>query len=294
MTIFLNFQWLWVVVLCGTFLHGCALSTQTNSPEYSQLTESNIFLLGEVHDNQVGHMERLEDIKTITSRTKGRVAVVLEQINRGSGSLEDPENPTCHDLECLLSLVKSSGWEPAYYKDVLQYGLDNDWVFYAGNLNKSDIRQIMSSGLNSVLPDETKQFGYSDWESMPVAYQTDMIEAMIQGHCGLIDEKTATYMGSIQIGRDIWVSSQISRASEYQDVVIVLAGNGHVRKDMGIPFWLARVGKYRYASFGYIEGQNKRLNQPFDVIRSIPVAKRADPCDSLKERFHKGSITPKR
>lgn len=282
-----KFQFMCTLFLTGAGLVGCA-SVEPTKPI--------VYLLGEVHDNKIGHAQRLEDIEKMSAPWGRNVAIVLEQINRSDDTkaAAQPINPDCQNLDCLLQLITTSGWDAGLYEPVLKLAVDKGWTIYAGNINKSDMSQVMRGGVASVLSSESAQFDYTRFDTLPDAYQSKMIDAMILGHCGLLDEKSAAHMAQIQIARDIWVSSQILAALKYQGRVIVLAGNGHVRKDIGIPFWLARINLKRYSSNGYIEGEYSPENQQFDVVKPLPVANRIDPCESLKGRFHKGSITPKR
>lgn len=272
---------------------GC-MSTQGNQDGgHLKPDQFKIYLLGEVHDNEIGHTKRLQDIKALTSNFKGEIAIIFEQINRPDLP-GDHKNPwlSCQESDCLNLLMTESQWDPKPYQSVINLAIANQWKIYSGNINKSDIKQIMLEGVASVLMDQVNMFQYDKYDGLPDEVRKALNKAMIEGHCGLIDEKMAARMSQIQIARDIWISSQILKALEYQDLVIVLAGNGHIRTDMGIPFWLARVGQNEYSSIGYIESINHKENHPFNIVKLLPVADRQDPCEELKIRFRKGSTTP--
>jgi hypothetical protein len=63
--------------------------------------------------------------------------------------------------------------------------------------------------------------------------------------------------------------------------VILLAGNGHVRLDYGVPSLLAnRLQGGRLLTVGFLEPTPAApsVRQPYDVTWTTPATRRADPC----------------
>ena len=56
---------------------------------------------------------------------------------------------------------------------------------------------------------------------------------------------------------------------------MLIAGNGHVRGDIGVPFWLHRQGSAAHA-VGFLEPASDGAG--FDEVHRIPAATREDPC----------------
>ena len=61
--------------------------------------------------------------------------------------------------------------------------------------------------------------------------------------------------------------------------VVLIAGNGHVRKDIAVPFWLRRDGLAPRA-VGFLEPPSDAA--VFDSVERIPAAERPDPCAGFK------------
>ena len=60
--------------------------------------------------------------------------------------------------------------------------------------------------------------------------------------------------------------------------VVLLAGNGHVRHDIGVPHWLGTVNN-RVFAVGYLEiDDDSTPVAAFDAVVRTAVAERADPC----------------
>jgi uncharacterized iron-regulated protein len=61
--------------------------------------------------------------------------------------------------------------------------------------------------------------------------------------------------------------------------VVLIAGNGHVRKDIAVPFWLRRDGLAPRA-VGFLEPASDAA--VFDEANRIPATERPDPCAGFK------------
>jgi uncharacterized iron-regulated protein len=87
-------------------------------------------------------------------------------------------------------------------------------------------------------------------------------------------------MVNAQVARDIWMARLI-REQLPRDVVLI-AGNGHVRKDVGVPYWLASVAPAPgMRSVGYLEAPEARGR--YDAVVSVAAPQRPDPCASLRQ-----------
>jgi len=61
---------------------------------------------------------------------------------------------------------------------------------------------------------------------------------------------------------------------------VLLAGNGHVRRDLGVPRWLdPDGGPGRVVTIGFVEdGDDATPAGAFDAVVRAAAAERADPC----------------
>ena len=65
---------------------------------------------------------------------------------------------------------------------------------------------------------------------------------------------------------------------------MLLAGNGHVRRDIGVPHWLGTM-KNKAFVVGYLEiGDDSTPVAAFDAVARTAAAERADPCEEFKRR----------
>ena len=67
--------------------------------------------------------------------------------------------------------------------------------------------------------------------------------------------------------------------------VVLLAGDGHVRRDIGVPRWLSPATRARSVSIGLLEdGRSSRETRPFDLALATPAQPQRRPvrCDAAR------------
>jgi len=69
---------------------------------------------------------------------------------------------------------------------------------------------------------------------------------------------------------------------------VLLAGNGHVRRDIGVPFWLPADAARATISIGVLERDERSMAEgaaDFDAYVITERAERTDPCKELAKRL---------
>jgi uncharacterized iron-regulated protein len=71
--------------------------------------------------------------------------------------------------------------------------------------------------------------------------------------------------------------------------VVLLAGNGHVRKDIGVRIWLTPGQRATTTSIGLVERDGapaiEMLEEQFDAVVLTNTVERPDPCAPLRQRL---------
>ena len=113
------------------------------------------------------------------------------------------------------------------------------------------------------------------------------------GHCGMANDAMVTAMLDVQRARDASLADALLRADERMPPVLI-AGAGHVRKDAGVPVYLARrVPDKRTLSVaflevgGFAEPPLVELAAQYDFVWYTPRVDDLDPCDRFKEQLEK-------
>ncbi|HEX2013233.1 MAG TPA: ChaN family lipoprotein, partial [Roseateles sp.] len=111
---------------------------------------------------------------------------------------------------------------------------------------------------------------------------------LLQGHCGMLGGERLVGMRWAQRARDaaMWLSLQEAAAAARP--AVLLAGNGHVRLDYGVPQLARRLHPgARLVSVGFVDGAAKVAGAPYSHVWVTPApAGRGEPCEGMK------SLTP--
>ena len=155
--------------------------------------------------------------------------------------------------------------------------LEYDVPLIAVNLSRADAGKVVKDGYSAVFnPDTLMSLGLNesialDWESA----QEREIEA---GHCHQLPPSILPAMARAQFARDAVMASAVKANANAGHGLVLLAGNGHVRRDIGVPRWLSPPLRSRVFSVGYLEKGNTSLARTFDAVVITAAASRSEPC----------------
>jgi uncharacterized iron-regulated protein len=272
-----------LAIACGA----CTTTAPGNDWEY-RLRGDAVVMLGEVHDNAEQHRRRLEVLRRAFA-AGWRPAIAMEQFDRGHQAEIDRarrEKPTdaqhVIDLAALSHTRTGGGWNWDFYRPFVALALEYDVPLIAANLSKADTTRIVRGGYSAVFDDASiaklglDQPVAADWQ----AAQEREIDA---GHCGALPPALWSQMARAQFARDA-VMAEALRGHAGGGVVL-LAGNGHVRRDIGVPRWLGTAWQARVFTVGYLEsGADSTSASVFDVFVLTAPAPRPDPCAAFAAR----------
>ncbi|HQT82256.1 MAG: hypothetical protein B7Z60_03755 [Ferrovum sp. 37-45-19] len=273
-----------------------SLSSQGESPKrpdnktIASWGQADYILLGEVHDNQGGHALRLEWIKELI-KNKG-FALAFEQldaINQPAINTEEEtllKEPSPYTDAQLRALAKSGnfafkGWHWPYYAPLFNLALTNKMPVVATNLTQPEMMKIMMGQEGQVgLP--------PDWTSTMTQEMDSRVE---RGHCNMLPKDMIAPMAEAQIRRDQTMATSLVAAHHASHLPIILvAGNGHLRNDLAVPFWLREFDpQAKIISVAVMEEGNDD-NEPqndFNQVYFVPAQDRTDPCEELKTHHFK-------
>lgn len=235
-----------------------------------------VLLLGEVHDSAAGHAARAALLRKEVE-AGWRPAIAMEQFDTSQQAALDAAMRDCADADCVVAKVATgkSSWTWDFYKPVIQLALDYKLPLLAANLSRADASKVVKDGIGAALP-----------AGLVARYGLDALPAEVLGaqetevrdsHCGALPEPMVSPMAKAQVARDV-VMAETMR-SHLSDGVVLIAGNGHVRKDIAVPYWLRRDGLAPRA-VGFLEPSSDA--SVFDAVERIPATERPDPCAGFK------------
>lgn len=270
------------LLLVGTLLSGCAVYKKDprQQPAASGVTKGNpqVLLLGEVHDNKAGHRQRYEELRQRVE-AGWRPVIAMEQFDREDQNLLNAAQEGCMDAGCVIRVMDRKGWDWQQYYNVIQLALDHKLPIVAVNLSRTGASKVVRDGIASSFDAKTVA-EYRLGEPVSADWRKAQEREIQAGHCDMVPAMMLPGMVDAQMARDIWMAKLI-RDQQPRDVVLI-AGNGHVRKDIGVPRWLRANGpKLTIEAIGYVEDGAPK--EQFDEVRPIPAVKRPDPCAKFRK-----------
>jgi uncharacterized iron-regulated protein len=248
-------------------------------------------LLGEVHDNAEGHRRRYAAIAEAVA-DGWKPAIAMEQFDREQQPALDAAMARCGDADCVIDAVapERKQWKWDFYKPVIALALRERLPLHAANLSRTDAQRVMRDGVSNVFDQQGARAVGLD-RGIPAALLAAQERGLEGSHCGMLPPQFANGMARAQVARDAVMASVMLKArgaDAKPRPVLLLAGNGHVRRDIGVPQWL---GHNASLAVGFIEADSKaaatshgagtpaRLAaEPYDRVETIPAAARPDPC----------------
>ena len=231
-----------------------------------------VVLLGEVHDNAAQHALRLRAVQDWLAQG-ARPALLMEQFDRTRQA--DIDRLRTHATQPSADAVIDAGrpgrqgWDWAYYKPFIELALKNKLPIVAVNVGRDEALTVIREGLSAA--------GFDDRVPPQVLQaQTTVVQ---NSHCGMIDEKMAARMALAQVARDQFMARAIEAQGGGE--VLLLAGNGHVRKDIGVAQWLSPATRAHTQAIGVLEDGSENA-QAYDSAVFTPAQPRSDPCATMK------------
>ncbi|MDX1491130.1 MAG: ChaN family lipoprotein [Pseudohongiellaceae bacterium] len=251
----------------------------------TELSSSSIVLLGEKHDNADHHRLQREVLSQLHKET-GLSVVSFEMMDRSQSELLlDGENLSQLNSDQLLEYLQwdVKGWNWSFYGplilDVLAMGAE----LRAANIDSATLGEVYAGG------------GPAGLENYLGSKQMEQLKAEVdQSHCSLLPASQVPAMARVQQSRDLSMAQSLE--GEEAGLKVLVAGNFHVRKDLGVPRYLVHSSE-RVTSLAFIEvlppasftDSSAYLAQyedglPYDYVWFTPAQTSEDYCDSLRLR----------
>ena len=258
-------------------LAGC-LSVRPDDAALRSLTQAlrsrPVVLLGEVHDSTVQHALRARALRALVEGGV-RPALLMEQFDRERQADLDRvmARPGAAVDEVIAAAAPAGapmpGWSWPDYRPYIALALEYRLPLVAANVSRADTRHIAADGLAA--------HGFE--ARVPDDLAAGQARAIVESHCGLIDAAQAGGLVAAQVARDQFMA----RAIEVHAArgAVLLAGNGHVRTDLGVPRWLAPATRARSVSIGMLEAPRWLEPSPYDTVVTTLPQLRPDPCTGL-------------
>ena len=266
----------------------------TQSELLAALAPARYRLLGEIHDNPLHHAARADLVARLAA-TGLRPAVVMEQFDLDHDAALRAAQRTGADAERLADAgaLDRKGWLWPMHKPIIDAALAAQLPIRPGNLPRNVLRGDVQSLANDADAPWYARFHAARWsEAQAATLRADIVES----HCGKLPESVVPRLVLAQRLRDAAMAQALVDDAT-SDGVILIAGDGHVRADLGVPVYLHAPGTPGAAapsvSVGFVEATAedeqaadfpRRFtagNPGFDYLWFTRPAPREDPCAGM-------------
>ncbi|MEO8279955.1 MAG: ChaN family lipoprotein [Ideonella sp.] len=246
-----------------------------------RIRHADVVLLGELHDNP-HHHQRRADLLTALGMP---IPVVVEYLPRGA----TPSLLSSADAQALLQALErvgfdAEGWQWPLHQPLFAAIARSGDLLRGGNLPRETTRRVAREGI-AALPVELQAI----LQAAPLAptARRSLERDLQDGHCGQLGASHLPAMVAVQRGRDAAMALALIteldawRSKQGRGPVLLLAGNGHVRRDYGVPQLLAaQRPELRLLAIEFAEPPQEAAppDAPFDIVWKTPMAVRGDPC----------------
>ncbi|MBV9889469.1 MAG: ChaN family lipoprotein [Rhizobacter sp.] len=262
---------------------GCASSAERGNWQ-ARLSDNHVVLLGEVHDNHELLRLRLAVLERAFA-AGWRPAIVMEQFDRDrQGDIDRARRERPEDAQHVIDLAvpAKSGWDWDDYRPFVALALAYRVPLVAANVSGADTARIVRGGYVAVFDAATIAALGLD-RTIDPAWQAGQEHEIDLGHCSALPRDVWPRMARAQYARDAFMAQMLREHGAHG--AVLLAGNGHARRDLGVPRWLA-LEPERVLTVGFLENDSALPAGAFDAVVRAPPAPRDDPC----KRFAQPSL----
>lgn len=251
----------------------------------AELAKRPVVLLGEVHDNVVQHRMRATALQRFLE-TGARPAIAFEQFDRERQADIDrarrevpPEGRALADHVIAQARAPKDSWNWDAYRPFVELALQYDLPIVAANLSRAAAARVSREGPNAVFPEaERIELGLERFDDIVAAH-----EHIVQvGHCDMLPKSVLPGLARAQIARDAVLAQSLK--PYLARGVILLTGNGHARRDIGVPRHFTAADQSRVWSIGLLEQGTEDRAALYDAAFVTPEQSRPDPCAALKPK----------
>jgi uncharacterized iron-regulated protein len=261
-----------VPTLLVSLVAACASPSAPTVPALlDRLLPTQALLIGEQHDAP-GHQALQRDLVRALAARGQLGGVVMEMVEQGRDTGGLPRDASEDTVRAALNWSPEGGWPWATYGPVVMSTVRAGAPVMGGNLPRSRMRDAMGeAALDTAI-------------GAPALLQQR--DAIREGHCGLLPEGQIAPMTRIQLARDRAMAETLVNAVQRAGpgkTVLLVAGNGHVRRDLGVPLYLPPALKHQVLMAQ--AGEAKIGGQPADAVWRTPALPPKDHCSELRQRM---------
>jgi uncharacterized iron-regulated protein len=269
---------------CAASDAGSTASIASTAAASARQPAPDFILLGELHDNPDHHRARAEQLRQLIAK-EPRTVVVFEQFSRTQdAAVAQARRAHPGDVEAVIEAAQfdRKNWRWPLHQPLFDAVLATGAEAHGGNIDRDQVRRIVREGDAAWPVDLLALRDRAPWSA---TQQATLAKDIQDGHCGAMPEAMLPGMVQAQRARDAAMAKAMLDARQAgARQVVLIAGNGHVRRDVAVPVYLQAAGvpAADIDAVAYLEPDSSVPAGGYDRVERAPEAKREDPCAVFK------------
>lgn len=211
-------------VLVVAALSGCATVTapplsDAERAQLATLLPTDALLIGEQHDAPEHQQLQRQVVQWLAGRG-ALAAVAMEMAERGHSTAALPADASAAEVRRALAW-DDAGWPWKTYGDVVMTAVRAGVPVLGANLPRAQMRAAMQDATLDA--------------RLPAPMLAEQERRIREGHCHALPEAQIRPMTRVQIARDRAMADALVAARQPGQSVLLVAGNGHVQRGLGVP-----------------------------------------------------------
>lgn len=265
-------------------------------------SSSDIILLGEVHDNRLHHTARARILRLLACAQARASFAVFEHLrvdqkpqldafatDRAPGGVK----PAAAALLAKIDWAKSGWPKSEIFLPLFQAAIDTGLTLRPGEPARARVRAVARGEPEALNADERERLSLT--KELPAPQMRALLSELEGSHCGMLPDRALAPMAAAQRFRDAHMADALLAARGQGARGVLLAGNGHVREDRGVPWYLRQREpglKISTVMFVEVEAGSEAASSysprdpagrpAVDYLVFTPRAERADPCAAMR------------
>lgn len=268
---------LWLTLALSACAPGLRMGAAAPAPGNTStalggLLPAQVLLLGEQHDAPQ-HQQRQREVLGALIAQRQAAALVIEMAEQGGDTRQLPASASEADARQALgwSASEAAGWDWAVYGPLVMQAVRAGVPVWGGNLPRAELRPTM-------------QDTSLDKRLTAPALQTQQNQIR-EGHCQLLPESQIGPMTRVQIARDRALANTAESAMRSGQTVLLVAGNQHVRRDLGVPVHLGAQVQARVVLMQSGDGNTSADKSAADQVWPTARLPERDHCAEFKAQM---------
>ncbi len=236
---------------------------------------ADVLAIGEIHDNPQHHAIQAKKVAALQP-----AAIVFEMLTAEQAALITPALREDPDALARALDWSSTGWPDFEYYHPIMTAARQAQIYGAG-VPRDTARAAISDGVVAAFGPDASQYGLT--APLPDEQQAARLLLQADAHCDALPADMLPAMIDIQRLRDaVLARTTLDALADTGGPVAVIAGNGHLRRDWGMPALLLHAAPDVTL---HVIGQGEDAAPPsgaFDEVIDAPAVDRPDPCAAFK------------